>query len=447
MWNQGDDQSSSLSYFLKDHRKLIIGMVILFIILLFVVVHPQLKAIFIQWFYENKEILYPILQLFVGGILGGIIAAFIFTYLFEKYVWEEKFDKLKEYFEGEVKEYGDLSRKYYELLKNLPDAIGGQFTKSLFEYPPIVSKELAKILSDLTDKWYKQYHERVLVRSAYDAYKIIQMYKIENAGRDTEEESMEVWKLEFQSTWEWVNDSDVVKYPLHDFMIVVSAPDEAIESFLSAIRTVPEKDKQRKNFFDFMRRENIVRSIISHKNDTQPLSEEAISQMLSIDALDVGGTEIELDCLDPVPTDKLPHGVYKAYKLPREHADKPLEPGQGIIINYRGQISIPVLNEYGHRTGKLFLSFPDVIAKKYTLSITYPDNTELKGLGKPVKILEEKSGIWFGHERLVKPLPSDGADLTGNFLPRRNEESVMKLERYKPLTDLNYILMYWEEKS
>lgn len=458
MGSQKDNQNNSLLDFLKDHRLIAVIVILFLFLILLLLSNPQWVTIFLQWLAENAN---PILQLLVGGILGGIIAASIFNLLFGKQVWEKKFDELKITLQNEIKKYEDLSNNYNELskkndilLENLPKAIGGPFTKSLFKYPTNVSKELAEILSNLTDEWYQQYHKRVLVNWAEDTYKIVQINKIENAGRDKKGEGMEVWELEFLSTWNWVNDSGIAKYPLRDFMIVVSAPDEAIENLLPG-KTTSIRKSQRKKFFDFIRSKNIVRSIIPHKNVIQPLSKQAIPQMLSIDGLDIGwgndggSKTIEFEDFEDVPSEDIPHGVYNAYKLPGKYADKPLEPRQEVTITYRGRISIPVRNGSNHCTGKLFLSFPDVIAKKYTLSLNYPKSAKLKGLGKSVKIAEDKSGIWFGYERLNPPQSlsrKDSSILPTNFAPKEGED-IVQLNISKPLTDLNYVLMYWEEAS
>jgi hypothetical protein len=389
----------------------------------------------------------PILQILIGGILGGVIASVTVFYAFEKYYWKKKFEEL-------LNRYAELSEKNNAFWESLPKAIGGPFTKSLFEYPPVVSNRLAKILSDKTDEWYQQYHKRVLVCWAKDIYKIVQVNKIEDAGRDIEGDSMEVWELKFLSTWEWSNDSKIVKFPLRDFMIAVTAPDVAIENLLNELPNVIERKK--KEFFEFIRSENIVRSIILHKDVMQELSEQAVSKMISIkefsiEWVDEGITEnIGVEDFEDISDKKeIPKGVYKAYKLPTDSADKPLEPGRKVIISYQGKISIPVINESDHRTGKLFLAFPDLIANEYTLILNYPKNIELESIGKKVEIVEDKSGIWFGHERLTQPWsPPKGSygELSDEFVPKRGED-IIKLESSGPLTNLNYSIIYWEEAN
>lgn len=439
MGSQKDGQNRSLLNFLNSHRILSL---IIFIILIasgyLFLSYPQLIP-HIDWG--------PILQILFGGILGGVISSVIVFYALERYHLKKKSEEF-------LTLYTELFEKNSAFLESLPKAIGGGFTKSLFEYPPVVSNRLAKILSDKTDEWYQQYYKRVLVCWAKDIYKIVQVNKIEDAGTDMEGGSMEVWELKFLSTWEWSNDSKIVKFPLRDFMIAVTAPDVAIENLLDGPPHIIERKK--KEFFDFIRNRNIVRSIILHKNVIQELSEQAILQMISIDEFsidwaDEGRTEnIGVEEFEDISHKKdIPQGVYKAYKLPKDSADKPLEPGRKVIISYRGRISIPVINESNHRTGKLFLAFPDLIAKKYTLILNYPKNIGLEGIGKKVEIVEDKSGIWFGHERLTQPwsLPRGSyGELSNEFVPK-NGEDVTRLEISEPLTNLNYSIIYWEEAN
>jgi hypothetical protein len=425
------------------------------IMLILLIIHLNIHLLIIKWVIDNLNMLS---QLVVGGILGGIIATFIVTHLFEKPFWEEKFNELKEVNIDAAEKYEELSNDYKKLsekndvlLERLPEAIGGPFTESLFKYPTVVSEGLAQILSKLTDKWYQQYHKRVLVSHAEDVYKIIKINTIENAGVNIEGDSMAVWELDFLSTWDWVNDSSIVKYPLHDFMIVVSAPDEAIENLLDGITTQDRKN-ERKKFFDFIRNKNMVRSIVLHKDITQRLSGQAVSQMLSIGELDIKwgnkkADSIKFENFESVPHEDLLPGIYNIYKLPKNYADKPLEPGQEVAIRYRGRISVPVHTESNHRTGKLFLSFPDLIAEGYTLTLNYPESAELEGLGKSVKIVEDKSGIWFGYERLNQPQPVIRTGMLHEKFAPKKGEAIMQLSRSKHLTDLNYIIMCWEEAS
>lgn len=440
--SQNKSVLGSVTNFCREHPFIIAFIVICILAIAYAfLISPQLGPWVIQWFTNNSETL---VQIIFGGVLGGSIASVLFYGILGKPKCETKYDSLLE-------KYTDLSEKNNVLLERLPEAIGGPFTKSLFKYPTVVSAELAEILSKLTDEWYQQYHKRVLVSHAEDVYKIIKINKIENAGRNIKGDSMEVWELDFLSTWKWVNDSRIVKCPLRDFMIVVSAPDEAIENLLDGTTRQDRKD-QSKKFFDFIRNKNMVRSIILHKKVIQPLSDQAISQMLYIDELDIkwGNKETEIikfEKFENVPSEYLPHGVYKAYKLPENYADKPLEPTQEVTVNYRGRISIPVLNESNRRTGKLFLSFPDLIARGYTLTLNYPESVELEGLHKSVKIVEDKSGIWFGYERLDQPQPIRGKGMLHEKFAPKSGEAIMQLSRSKPLTDLNYIIMCWEEES
>jgi hypothetical protein len=462
MGSQKDSQNSSLlnsiSLKYKTYWKLLIlvSIVIILLIIYFDIdLITTIGSKIIQWFEDNWK---DLSHITAGGILGGIIAAFIFTHLYEKQFWDQKFKELKEVNRDAAEKYEELANNYKELsekndalLKKLPEAIGGPFTKSLFKYPAVVSNELAEILGKLTDEWYQQYHKRVLVSKAEDTYKIVRVNKIENAGRGMEEDSMEVWELEFLSTWTWSNDSEVVKYPLRDFMVAVTAPDVAIENLLEG-STSSIIERKRKEFFSFIRSKNIVRSIILHKDVMQELSEQAIPQMISIkefgiDWGDVGRFDsIKFENFENV--EEIPRGVYNAYKLPDDHANKPLEPKQSVAITYRGMISIPVINESNNRMGKLFLPFPDLIAEQYILTLNYPKNVKLEGIDKSVKIVEDKSGIWFGYERLTQPrsLVEGDSPIPTEFRPE-NGEDAMRLKSYGPLTDLNYSIMYWEEAN
>ena len=87
---------------------------------------------------------------------------------------------------------------------------------SIFSFHPMVSKEIARILSVETDRLYGRHHNRVIVTTANDSYTIRGLKQIG---------SVVVWSLEFHITWQWLNDSKVTKRPLEDFLLVAAAND------------------------------------------------------------------------------------------------------------------------------------------------------------------------------------------------------------------------------
>jgi hypothetical protein len=404
-----------------------------------------------------------IAQIFLGGLLASIVSALLYASIVEKPVWRRDLKSLTELVSELSKDVEKVTRDYTSLMGALPDAIGGRFTKSLFEYPPTTSRKLAEILSEQTRNWYRRHYKRVLVIYAEDVYRLCRVRETKDAARDVggTEGDMLVWELEFQTTWKWVNDCEVTAHPLGSLRIILSAPDEAIENFLTAT-TSERRAEQRKRFFEFTRSANMVRSLILHKNIAQPLHPDVIPKLFDIHEFEVDFRKGQSSSVVCVPAARLiklapeevPAGVYAGYRLPEDVATLPLEKGAEVIINYRGRIALPVFGEAGEPYGMFNFPPSDVIAERYSLKLIYPETIDVQGKDRRLGIRKKDSGCWLVNERVdykfvdidedelervVRPLPKEPA------LEARKEHAV-ELVVPGPLTDLNYISILWEGK-
>ncbi len=402
-----------------------------------------------QWLIENSLL---ILQIFFGALLSSIVAAWLYSYLFEKQVWEKDIQPLKDSVSKLSIELEKLKSDYASLMSRLPNAIGGKFNESLFGYYPETSKELAKILSKQTEEWYMRHYKRVLVDNADDIYKLRQVHEIKNGCKD--QKPMLVWEFTFQSTWEWVNDSKVSKYPLENFMIIVSSPDEDVESILDG-KTPQELEDQRRKFFEFIRKQNIVRSIVPI---ILPFNPDTIDELFSVDEITIYIDDIpKIFTLDEL--DKLVNindikkklgvvGVFRVYRLKEKDAAISLEPGKRIRINYQGRISLPVYVQDGKRYGQFNFPPSDIIASRYTMTLIYPKTIQVQGQNISLKIQKGECGNWFVYERRDYTLGEDTHSIATR-LPKElrpgNEEDAVQLVVKEPLTDLNRISMVWIE--
>lgn len=179
--------------------KIVLGVLTLLLLTLACfVVHFAFPGVVWHWLFEVQS--GAIGLGLITGIASSLAAAIIYGFR-HKEVWQDDVRKLNKDLD-EIKT--DLSTQLKELrhdhdvlLEGIVPAIGGSFAKSLFEFHPMASKEIARILSNQTNDLYGRHHKRVIVMSANDRYKIEELKHLN---------STVVWSLEFRTTWEWHND-------------------------------------------------------------------------------------------------------------------------------------------------------------------------------------------------------------------------------------------------
>jgi len=121
----------------------------------------------------------------LSGIVSGLISAWVYGFR-QKEVWQKDVKDLYQktlgidsVLSGQLKQLRD---DYDMLLKDIAPAIGGSFTQSLFEYHPMASKEIARILSEQTKLQYERHHSRVIVQTAEDKYTVKGLKRIACSG-------------------------------------------------------------------------------------------------------------------------------------------------------------------------------------------------------------------------------------------------------------------------
>jgi len=365
----------------------------------------------------------------IVGIFSGVVSAFLYSFL-QKEVWQDDIKEMREKLFSIDTSLSEQLKKllddYDTLLKGIAPAIGGSFTQSLFEYHPMASREIARILSKQTNVQYERHHSRVIVRTASDNYIIKGLNKIGDSA---------VWLLDLHITWRWLNDSKITKYPLYDFLIVAVASAGALETLLAEIPSENRRDEAFKKRSDFLEKNNAKTIIVNPSDPDVPLSRADVDNMFSIVEVFVNGQPIEKSKLKPASEDSLPVGVYAAWSLPDPQSNSPLQVNDELTVEYKAHLCLVARRE-GEKTywGEMSFSPSDVISGEYKLTLKCPKNLEFDSKQLSVDAVRERSGCRFIHEPLGN-LPNIQSNGT-------NIHAEMKVAG--PLTELHQISLTWK---
>jgi hypothetical protein len=367
------------------------------------------------------------------GVMTGVVSSLVATIVYSlrhKEVWEKDIaglkqdaEDIKSYLENEVTQ---LRRDHDLLLNQIPAAIGGPFTNSLFAFPPMASKEIARILSDQAKDQYGRHHKRVVVKRAHDHYEIKGLKVINFAP---------VWELEFRITWSWLNDSRITKSPLDDFLLVADAELEALESVLPDDMASKEKDDKYKERLKFLEG-NIVRSIIVNPSNPGTIWRGELDDVFEVKRVYVNTKTIPASQLQRIP--KVPIGVYAAWSLPKSdpECNPPLPIDSELTIEYVGRMCLAASHPDSKTYGGL-MTFPpsDVISEAYELTLTYPLSIKFGAEMLSLGVVRNSSGCRFVHGPLDYT-PSVDDDPKGGC--------IAKMRVRGPLTDLNQLSLTWK---
>ncbi len=359
---------------------MLIAFLCFFVYIFFIDSSNPIKDWFLEDFYNNFS------DWFGQGLVTSLVATLIFTLIYQ-FVFGKNEKKLHENVEY--------------LLGKLPDAIGGGFTKNLFEYHPSMSKAIAEYLSQNVQLSYKNNFERINVESAYDSYRI---------KRIVEWKGQSLWELEFITEWVWFNDSEMAKYPLRGFKIVLSAPVDSFYSFSRKFSRVSREKEKRveKQVKEYYSNNNIIRSYIENpENPSEKLDIEDVNELFSIKSIsfdDDNGFDKELfvECKDEKGQLKLSESlldipealIYKEFLLHPEVADYKLEKGKKLAVKYSGVIKLPVFKENDKIIGKLDYPPSDIVSKEYSVLIQYPDVLPFGEREMKIEIMHDRSGLY-----------------------------------------------------
>jgi len=398
------------------------------------------------------------LRILLEGVIAGVVASLIFyliTRLFDKPQWKA------------------LNTRYETLLERLADAVGGSFPRSLFSYLPVASGKIAAILGDEVRERHSRFYNRVIIRDATDWYSLKGIKNLNN---------FMLWDLGFCIEWKWYNDSQVTQRPLENFIIVVSAPLDAFETFL--VGTEQRQKEDAEEFMNFVDRSNLVRAYILNPDEQEKRIESndpLLGHMFKLNKLIVtdrnakekyiltpptegkaetpGDEEDNLTTipmpLDFVPQKELPKSMYYGYRMPREVREIELRKNYEIHMRYYGELLLPTFKDpkntrafFGH------LDFPpsDIISAKYRLVLEYPELLVKSdhGIDGKVEILKSDTWCYLQYESLVNIRGSlftlsSAPGKPSPFDKERNKSYIQeRLIVNDDLTDLYRIKMTWK---
>lgn len=373
----------------------------------------------------------------VTGLLVGVLSSMVASYLFsrvQKEVWQTDIGALTAQLSNLKDQLTDMSREHQQLLRDLVPAIGGSFTQSLFSFHPMASKEIARILSEETDRLYGRHHKRVIVTTAKDMYTIKDLQRFDPQTM--------VWSLEFHIRWKWLNDSRIAKHPLEDFLLVAVANDEALDDFSPEHESEAHKVAQRARLSDFLEK-NLVKSTVVNPLDAwKRIPANRINEVFAVDKVYVSDDKqtftVDESRLRRIPDAELPIGVYAAWALPPD-LNLPLTVGARLDVEYIGHMCLLAAavedadNKLIYR-GHMTFRPSDVVGDQYELTLSYPPSVTIDGKAVRLSVEKENSGCQFVHGPLVNH-PQDRTDAKG---ARWAEMAVPG-----PLTDLHQLSLIW----
>lgn len=390
---------------------------------------------------------YPaLLAPLVGGVLASLLGSVILYILLDRKTVKTVHRRL----EGIEKAVSSLQKEYIHLIEGLPDAIGGRFTESLFQFPPSTSRRIATILSQEVARLYTRHYDRIVVTHAHDSYYLKELMEFDTQWL--------VWKLAFHSEWTWKNDSQIARKPLSDFKILVTAPDAAVDSFISEGMGLKERDKARDELKVFKEKSNFVRStVVNPKAQKDRLLNSEIDKLFGINEVLVtakGGkptrvTKSELILLDLISGNLPSVGIYLAFQLPTEASQVTLETDEELTIAYSGWLTVPTSSLDNKLWGWIGYPPSDLIETQYIFDIVYPNKMSANGKSTLVSVAPDpqKSGCFFIPEDRQIGERTDNYDhipvaARGRYTPKEGE-SVWQLRVRGPLMDNHSIELEW----
>jgi|GEM_PF-6467446 len=340
-----------------------------------------------------------------GGVIASLLASLMLYVFVDRPFWQRDVEDLKngqtavekglKSLEDELPKlrgsFSDAIVRYETLLDRLPTALSGNFTSSVLQYFPRTSHTIATILGDEAEAAYTRHFERVIVTQATDTYRVAGL-KVLSIG----DQRFLFWNLDFHVSWYWLNDSNVPRHPFQEFMLVLSAPDEAMNALLGSC-PASEEEGIRHRFGEFAARQNYVRALAAHPSGVEKLlSPDEAGKMFTVKELTWSHRNRSASTVpqsDFVPLESaLPPLVYGAYQMPHEMRKEVLAVNERMSVEYSGSTMIPAvsLNDgYGPITvldgseelhlrtlgkvgGSMSYSPSDMVAEKYTLNFIYP---------------------------------------------------------------------------
>lgn len=368
----------------------------------------------------------------IGGVLASVLGSIIFYLLLGR----------SEHLKTLSSETQRLLRKYDALVERLPDAIGGEFTRSLFQYNPAMSPEIASTLSNHVKNVYNRHSDRVCVKNNEENYVLNGLREVDLGGK-----KLMVWDLDFHVTWEWHNDSEEEKYPFRNFKIAITCPDTAITTFLQ--QGLPLKDRLQKIAVFNDNRVNWIRSIIVHPDDASlKVPQDSVSkfiQIIKVKAKMENETlfDREVDQLEVIQESEDDIGIYRAYSLNSEDKKLGLQRDKSISMEYEGKLTLPFQEDKDSYFGILSFSPSDVISEGYRCQLQYPRTVNYNGGVLNLKINSLTSGCSNLNDPLQRTevvigTPPDSA-------PPPRDHQIAYIKPSGPITDFHRIQIVWYE--
>ena len=402
----------------------------------------------------NKEVSVAINKLSPAWLLAismllSIAASLIASFLFDKVtkeVWRDDVNSIEASLVEIKADLGMMSSKHESVMVTLPEALGGGFTKSLLGYYPHSSSAIATILGDQMWSIYRRHYRRVIVLEGQDTYRVNGLF---NHVSDRDETS-QVWETEFDVKWTWKNDSKVTKSPLTDLMVVIAAPQEALENFNSS-KGESDNQIQDKYFAYFLDTENYIRSTVLDPYDaSRPLSAKELKKLFGVNGIKVtvDGMSREFKGDDLIEVHDLPTGIYHGVKIKEVPVEwRQLAVHESMQVEYLGRMKLPARALGSGFTGEIVFPPSDIVGEKFELALVYPIEMEIAGKTYALSIENEGSGCKYLHEPFEsKPIEDSNATYLPRHLRPRKEHgevaSIVRIEK-KPLTEMHVVAIRW----
>lgn len=365
------------------------------------------------------------------AVAAGIVSAFLYD-LKKREVWRQDVDEMKEKI-GEIdKSLSDqlaaLREDHDALLREMAPAIGGAFTQSLFQYHPMVSKEIASILSKQTNEQYGKHHRRVIVQSANDNYTVMGLRR---HGASV------VWELDNHPSWSWCNDSKVTKFPLSDFLLVAAATPGALDRLLDQIPNIAQRKADFERRAEFLGGNVATTIVVNPADPNEPIDENDLDTIFAFREVAVGGKRVNAAKLERIAEESVPVGVYAAWSLPASDLDLhlPLHVNDTLTVEYSAHFSLAAqMDADGTCWGEMLFSPSDVISSEYELTLMCPSEVEFEGGQFKIEPVQERSGCRLVHGPL--------GNLANIKKTSKSTRAVIKV--LGPLTDMHQFSLTWK---
>lgn len=406
----------------------------------------------------------------ISGVIASVCAAFLFSWI-QKEAWEADVAGLKallQQMKGELDDIKsqvsgmseplsavrDHTNQMHEnhslLMKGLPDAIGGSFTRSMFYYHPRASAEVARVLSEEMSRSYVKYYHRVMVKRARDVYKISSLEHVQHRGV----RSLPVWRAVFDVEWDWENDSRVAQYPLEDFVILIAAPSYVVDNI--PFSSEAKRKAAQKKYDEFTgTTHNYVKSIVTNPFKRHELITDlsVLDQVIGISSITIAKGQNDeqtfpFSALEEQDPATLPIGIYKALKLPGNLKEslRTLEVHEKMSVEYQGSIALSAVTDDDWFDGEISHSPSDIISESYELTVVHPRKLLIEGKAYQWANDILRSGCQKLHEPFRhQPRNDDHAiDLPAHMRPNPETESSARIMiKGEALTDLHNLALRW----